>query len=52
MYGIAAWTFFRYRITYEEETLRKLFPGAYEAYAARTYIGIPLLSFFVNSINK
>eukprot|EP00970_Alexandrium_tamarense_P002896 scaffold418_cov181-Alexandrium_tamarense.AAC.4 len=52
MYGIAAWTFFRYRITYEEETLRKLFPRAYEAYAARTYIGIPLLSFFVNSINK
>ncbi|KAL3826385.1 hypothetical protein ACHAXA_008593 [Cyclostephanos tholiformis] len=44
LYGMAAWTFFRYRIAYEEETLRKLFPGGvYESYAARTYIGIPFI---------
>lgn len=42
LYGLAAWTFFRYRIAYEETTLKQLFPdGAYEAYVARTYIGIP-----------
>mmetsp|Transcript_12290 Transcript_12290/g.30046 ORF Transcript_12290/g.30046 Transcript_12290/m.30046 type:complete len:285 (-) Transcript_12290:651-1505(-) len=45
LYGIAAWTFFRYRIAYEEETLSQLFPnGAYESYAARTCIGIPFIS--------
>ena len=44
LYGLAAWTFFRYRIAYEEETLMQLFPdGAYESYAARTYIGIPFI---------
>ena len=44
LYGLAAWTFFRYRIAYEEETLKQHFPdGAYEAYAARTYIGIPFI---------
>jgi protein-S-isoprenylcysteine O-methyltransferase len=43
LYAIAAWTFFRYRIAYEEETLRKLFPQEYESYAARTYIGIPFI---------
>lgn len=43
LYAVAAWTFFRYRIAYEEETLRKLFPQEYESYAARTYIGIPFI---------
>ena len=44
LYGLAAWTFFRHRVAYEEQTLKKLFPdGAYESYAARTYIGIPFL---------
>ncbi|KAL7542954.1 hypothetical protein ACHAXR_012247 [Thalassiosira sp. AJA248-18] len=44
LYGLAAWTFFRYRISYEEETLKQLFPdGVYESYAARTYIGIPFI---------
>lgn len=44
LYGLAAWTFFRHRVAYEEKMLRRLFPdGAYESYAARTYIGIPFL---------
>ena len=43
LYAVAAWTFFRYRIAYEEETLRKLFPQEYESYAARTQIGIPFI---------
>jgi len=42
LYGCAAWTFFRYRIEYEEETLRQLFKE-YEDYASRTYVGIPFL---------
>lgn len=42
IYAIAAWTFFRYRICYEEEILRNLFPR-YESYAARSYIGIPFI---------
>ncbi|KAL7533225.1 hypothetical protein ACHAWF_004402 [Thalassiosira exigua] len=50
LYGVAAWTFFRYRIAYEEHTLRNLFPdGAYDAYAARTYIGIPFLALVLRS---
>ena len=53
LYGIAAWTFFRYRIAYEEETLRKLFPdGVYESYAARTYIGIPFVRLALRFDNK
>jgi len=44
LYVPAAWTFMRYRIAYEEGTLRQHFPdGAYEKYAARTYLGIPFL---------
>ena len=46
LYGLAAWTFFRFRISYEERTLKHLFPdGLYESYAARTYIGIPFINF-------
>lgn len=53
LYGLAAWTFFRYRITYEEETLKQLFPdGAYENYAARTYIGIPFIRLALSFDNK
>jgi len=53
IYGLAAWTFFRYRIAYEEETLGKLFPdGVYENYAARTYIGIPFLRLALSFDNK
>lgn len=53
LYGVAAWTFFRYRIAYEEETLRKLFPdGVYESYAARTYIGIPFVRLALRFDNK
>jgi protein-S-isoprenylcysteine O-methyltransferase Ste14 len=44
LYGLAAWTFFSKRIVYEESTLRSLFPGDYEEYISRTYIGIPLMS--------
>mmetsp|Transcript_52234 Transcript_52234/g.111010 ORF Transcript_52234/g.111010 Transcript_52234/m.111010 type:complete len:283 (+) Transcript_52234:68-916(+) len=51
LYGLAAWTFFRYRIAYEEETLSKLFPE-YEDYAARTYIGIPFLRRVLSSDDK
>jgi protein-S-isoprenylcysteine O-methyltransferase len=44
LYTIAAWTFFRHRIVFEERTLRALFSGGeYECYASKTYIGIPLL---------
>lgn len=43
LYGLAAWTFFRYRIKYEEETLKQLFGEAYETYSAKTYIGIPFI---------
>lgn len=53
LYAIAAFTFFRYRIAYEEETLHQLFPdGAYESYAAKTYIGIPFIGFVLNFDNK
>jgi protein-S-isoprenylcysteine O-methyltransferase len=43
LYGLAAWTFFSRRIVYEESTLRALFPGDYERYSSRTYVGIPLI---------
>ena len=44
LYGLAAWTFFRHRIAFEEKTLKQLFPdGVYESYVARTYIGIPFV---------
>lgn len=43
LYTGAAWTFFQRRIHYEEESLCQFFPAAYPEYAARTYIGIPLL---------
>lgn len=46
LYALAAWTFFRHRITYEEDTLCHLFPGKYEAYAATSYIGIPFVQLF------
>lgn len=53
IYGLAAWTFFRYRIAYEEETLKGIFPeGAYESYAARTYIGIPFLTLALKLDNR
>jgi protein-S-isoprenylcysteine O-methyltransferase len=53
LYGMAAWTFFRYRIAYEEETLGKLFPdGVYESYAARTYIGIPFIRLALRFDNR
>eukprot|EP00804_Cyclotella_cryptica_P025473 CCRYP_011993-RA/>CCRYP_011993-RA protein AED:0.08 eAED:0.08 QI:154/1/1/1/0.75/0.6/5/844/287 len=51
LYGLAAWTFFRHRIVYEEATLRALFPGDYEHYGSKTYIGIPLINRFVNTAN-
>jgi protein-S-isoprenylcysteine O-methyltransferase Ste14 len=40
---LAAWTFFSRRIVYEESILRALFPGDYESYSSRTYVGIPLI---------
>lgn len=46
LYGLAAWTFFSKRIVYEESTLRALFPGDYEDYMSRTYIGIPFIHMF------
>jgi len=47
LYTLASWTFFRHRIVYEEATLRAHFPGAYESYAEKTFIGIPLINAFV-----
>ncbi|KAL7476241.1 hypothetical protein ACHAW6_002115 [Cyclotella cf. meneghiniana] len=51
LYGLAAWTFFRHRIVFEERTLRAMFPGDYEHYVSKTYIGIPLINRFVNIAN-
>lgn len=43
-YTFAAWRFFSQRIPYEEATLCSFYPNEYEAYMARTWIGIPFLS--------
>lgn len=42
-YAIASWNFFATRIPYEEMTLSAMFPGAYEDYRQRTFIGIPFI---------
>lgn len=39
----AAWTFFKQRIPYEEETLKQQYRGYYEDYMKRTWIGIPFI---------
>ena len=55
LYAVAAWTFFRYRIAFEEQTLKNLFPdGAYESYREKTCIGIPLIGLIMkfDSNNK
>jgi protein-S-isoprenylcysteine O-methyltransferase len=36
-----SWKFFAMRIPFEEGLLRRMFPGEYEAYAARTSTWIP-----------
>ena len=43
LFAAVSWTFFQRRIAYEEESLCHFFPGAYPAYVARTYTGIPFL---------
>ena len=39
--AVASWRFFATRIPFEEGLLRRMFPGEYEAYAARTRTWIP-----------
>jgi protein-S-isoprenylcysteine O-methyltransferase len=43
LFTCATWAFFQRRIPYEEECLRQLFPNEYDAYAAKTAVGIPFL---------
>ena len=43
-YAVAAHSFFRDRIAFEEATLRDFFGDAYVAYAKRTIIGIPMIN--------
>lgn len=40
-FAVASWRFFADRIPYEEAQLRRMFPGEYAAYAARTPTWIP-----------
>ena len=40
-FAVASWRFFATRIPFEEGLLRRMFPGEYEAYAARTRTWIP-----------
>lgn len=42
-YAYVSWTFFRDRIPYEEQLLWQFYGEEYQAYVARTYIGIPLI---------
>lgn len=51
-YAYVSWTFFRDRIPYEEHLLWQFYGEEYQAYVARTYIGIPLIFSKIPSLQK
>ena len=50
VYAGAAWHFFKVRIPYEEALLMNFFPGQYQQYMARSYIGIPFIKGLDNTV--
>jgi protein-S-isoprenylcysteine O-methyltransferase len=43
VFSIASWHFFQRRITFEEESLCRIFGDEYPEYVSRSYLGIPFV---------